>query len=240
MTETAVPQLSVSDHSPICFTPRMNTSCPNGHVHKTINYRDTKHFDEILFLQDLENLPWFLTESSADASEALDIFTTLFLSVLEKHAPKKSRRVKHEVQPSWINPDISQAIKTRDKYKKDKNTEQYKIWQNKVISLINHSKTDYFSETINNYYNNPRQLWRNLHDITGKRKDQQTAFINDEFGNTILDPEITANTFIKYSIYEQYQSNHSSEYDSETIDHNIQSKFLIILSSLSQGSELDS
>lgn len=135
-------------------------------------------------------------------------------------------RVKHEIQPNWINPEILQAIKTRDKNKKDKNTEQYKIWRNKVKSFINHSKTDYFSETINNNHNNPRQLWRNLHDITEKRKDHQTAFINDEFGNTILDPEITANTFIKFftSIYEQYQSNHGNEYDSETIDHNIQSK----------------
>ena len=67
----------------------MKSSCPNGPVHKTINYRDTKYFDETLFLQDLQNLPWFLIESSADANEASDIFTMLFLSVLENHAQKK-------------------------------------------------------------------------------------------------------------------------------------------------------
>ena len=139
---------------------------------------------------------------------------------------KKSGRVKHEVQPNWINPEILQAIKTRDKHKKDKNTEQYKIWQNKVKSLLNQSKTDYFSETINNNHNNPRQLWCNLHDITGKRQDHKTAFINDVFGNTILDPEITANTFNTFftSIYGQYQSNLNSEYDSKTIDLNSESK----------------
>ena len=91
--------------------------------------------------------------------------------------PQKSRRVKHHVQPNWINPEILQAIKTRDKHKKDKNIEQYKHWRNKVKSLINQSKTDYFSETINNNHNNPRQLWKNLHDITGKRKDHQTAMM---------------------------------------------------------------
>ena len=198
VTETAVPYLSVSDHFPVCFTRKMNSSCPNGPVHKTIDYRDTKQFDEILFLQDLENLPWFLIESSANANEAYDIFTTLFLSVLEKHASKKSCRVKHEIQTNWINPEILLAIKTRDKYNKDKNTEQYKIWRYKGKSLINQSKTDYFSETINNNHNNPRQLWRNLHDITEKRKDHMTAFINDEFGNTILDTEITANTSNKF------------------------------------------
>ena len=62
--------------------------------------------------------------------------------------------------------------------------------------------------------------------VTGKRKNHKTASINDKFGNTILDPEITANTFSKFftSIYEQYQSNHNSEYDSKTIDLNIESK----------------
>ena len=117
LTETAVPYLSVSAHFPVCFSRKMNSSCPTGPVHKTINYRDTKYFDETLFLQNLENSPWFLIESSVDANEALDIFTTLFLSDLETHVPKK-----HAVQPKWINPESLQAIKPRGKYKKDKNT----------------------------------------------------------------------------------------------------------------------
>ena len=203
MTETAVPYLSVSDLFLVCFTRKLNSSCPNGPVHETINYSDTKHFDETLLLQDLENLPWFLIESSANAYEALDKFTPLFLSVLEKHAPKKSRRVKHEIQSNWINPEIVQAIKTR-------NIRKIKILNNTkygetVKSLINQSKTNYLSETISNNHNNPRQLWRNLHDKTGKRKNHKTAFINDEFGNTILDLEITANTFNKFftSIYDK-------------------------------------
>ena len=83
VSETVVPYmyLSVSDHFPVYFTWKMNSACPNDPVRKTINYRDTKHFDETLFLQDLENCPWFLAEISADANEALDISTSLFLSV---------------------------------------------------------------------------------------------------------------------------------------------------------------
>ena len=170
VSENAVPNFCLSDHYPVCFTRKMNSSYPNGPVHKTINYRDTKYFDETLFLQDLENKPWFLVNHSADVNEALDIFTTLFTSVLQSHTPKKCRRVKHQVQPNWINPEILRAIKARDKYKKDKNNQQFKLWRNKVKSLINHSKKNYFSETINNNHDNPRQLWKNLHDITGKKK----------------------------------------------------------------------
>ena len=56
--EITVPHLAVSDQYPICFI-RQTSSYPTGPVHKTINYRDTKNFNEIAFLNDL-HLPWFL------------------------------------------------------------------------------------------------------------------------------------------------------------------------------------
>ena len=87
VSENAVPNFCLSDHFPVCFTRKMNSSCPNGPIHKTINYRDTKFIDEAVFLKDLENRPWFLVNSSTDANEALEIFTTLFMSALQFHAP---------------------------------------------------------------------------------------------------------------------------------------------------------
>ena len=51
--------------------------------------------------------------------------------------------------------------------------------------------------------------------------------MNNDLGNTIFDPEITANTFNQFffiSMYEQHQSTSSNEYDTTTIDHNIESK----------------
>ena len=47
--EITVPHLVVSDHYPICFT-RKTSSYPTGPVHKSINYRGTKRFNEIAFL----------------------------------------------------------------------------------------------------------------------------------------------------------------------------------------------
>ena len=89
-----VPENAVclSDHYPVCFTRKIYSSYPKGPVHKTINYRDTEYFDETLFLQDIENKPWFLVDHSADVNESLDIFTTLFTSVLQFHAPKNVKR----------------------------------------------------------------------------------------------------------------------------------------------------
>lgn len=112
----------------------------------------------------------------------------------------------------------------RDKYHTEKNTEQYRIWRNKVKFLIQQAKTEFYSLTINNNHDNPRQLWQNLHDITGKSKNYHTAFINDDFGNTISDPEIAANTFNNFftSVYEQFQSNYNhSQFNSEKLDQKV-------------------
>ena len=87
VSENAVPNFCLSDHYPVCFMRKMNNSYSHGPVHKTINYRDTNYFNETLFLQDIENKLWFLVNHSADVNEALDIFTTLFTSVLQSHAP---------------------------------------------------------------------------------------------------------------------------------------------------------
>ncbi|MEW8547323.1 MAG: endonuclease/exonuclease/phosphatase family protein, partial [Candidatus Thiodiazotropha sp.] len=110
ITETKVPHFALSDHYPICFTRKTSSSCPSGPVHKFINYRDTKNFDETLFLQDLDNLTWFMIYEADTATNALDIFVSLFNSVLNKHALKKSRRVKNAVQPNWMNSEILSAM----------------------------------------------------------------------------------------------------------------------------------
>ena len=92
-----------------------------------------------------------------DPNVALDLFETLFQSVMNSHAPKKIRRVKRVLQPNWITADILEAMKTRDKLKGE-NTEQYRHWRNKVKTLIQKAKTDFYSDTINNNQENPRQL----------------------------------------------------------------------------------
>ena len=227
LTEHTVPHYSISDHFPICITRKMNNICESGPVHNSISYRDTRHLDEQQFLIDMENLPWFMIFEADDPNVALDLFETLFQSVMNSHAPKKIRRVKRVLQPNWITADILEAIKTRDKLKGE-NTEQYRHWRNKVKTLIQKAKTDFYSDTINNNQENPRQLWKNLHDLSGKSKNHQTSFINDESGNPVVDPEIAANTFNTFftSVFEKFQKpeNDRKEFNSSKLDQNISEK----------------
>ena len=89
ITEHTVPHYSISDHFPVCITRKLNNICESGPVHNSISYRDIRHLDEQQFLIDMENLPWFMIFVADDPNVALDLFETLFQSVMNSHAPRK-------------------------------------------------------------------------------------------------------------------------------------------------------
>ncbi|MCU7800963.1 MAG: reverse transcriptase family protein [gamma proteobacterium symbiont of Lucinoma myriamae] len=70
------------------------------------------------------------------------------MTVLNKHAPIKSKRVKRETQPEWFNVDIKNAIRNRDTHHQKKDWSQYKYWRNKTNSLIKLYKKDFFSKAV--------------------------------------------------------------------------------------------
>ena len=83
-----------------------------------------KSFNETDFINELEEQPWTVLNIFDTANDALDYFIT---TVLNKHAPKKKRRVKKSKQPNWMNSNIMAARKTRDSIDKSKNMAQYRV-----------------------------------------------------------------------------------------------------------------
>ena len=95
--------------------------------HKSIKYRSFKNFDEIAFLNDLLTVPWSEIEMFNDIDESLEAWYSLFIKTVDKHAPIKTHRIKNDIQPDWIYPDILDKMKQRDKLKKQCRFEEYKI-----------------------------------------------------------------------------------------------------------------
>ena len=98
ISSISVPQYSISDHLPVC----QNLS-DKGSAHKYIRYRKTEQFDEFFFLSDLAQQSWSNINSYEDPSAAVQSFNDIFLSLLDKHAPLKKKRVKKCQQPGWMN-----------------------------------------------------------------------------------------------------------------------------------------
>ena len=131
ITSVSVPHYSISDHYPVCVTRKISNTFERGPVHKFISYRETRSFNESDFISELEEQPWTVINIFDTASDALDYFITNFNSVLNKHAPKKKRRVKKTKQPNRMNQNIMAARRTRDSIDKSK------IWRNTVYGETN-------------------------------------------------------------------------------------------------------
>ena len=80
------------------------------------------------------------TRVGTSSRRAKEAWLDLFLQVVDKHVPLKQHRVKYKTQPQWISPEILDAIKCRDRHKSIGNENEYKLWRNKVIKLIQKSK----------------------------------------------------------------------------------------------------
>ena len=194
ISAVSVPTYAISDHYSICLTHKLHNDSESS-KEKIIYYRSTKHFDSNLFIQELEDQPWSLIDVFDDPNDALIVWIDIFTAVLDQHAPKHSKRVKRINQPDWINADILQAIKTRNYFHKKEDFVNYRIWRNRVKIMVNDAKTTYYSETINNNCRNPRKLWKNLHDVSGKDKNNNVHFISNANDELISDPQETADHF---------------------------------------------
>ena len=97
-----------------CFTHSTSKINYKRQSHKSIQYRCYKKLNEERFLTDLSESLKSVNLSNSDSDHNFKTWTTSFISVFNKHAPLKTKHVKHETQPDWINGDIKSAMKNRD------------------------------------------------------------------------------------------------------------------------------
>ena len=104
-------------------------------------------------------------------NQALTAWYEAFLTVVEKHAPVRKRRVKHPTLPQWLSSEIIKAMKLRDRLKRDKKFEDYKKQRNIVTSLVRAAKKAYFAKMINDN-KDTASLWRAMTEITHKSRNK--------------------------------------------------------------------
>ena len=131
-------------------------------VNTNLEYKNSNHF-----CNDLSLASNTLHTTDADTNQNFENWCTIFSEVLDKHAPVKSKRIKHETQPEWLNDDIKYAAKTRDTYHKNKNWHQYKTWRNRTNSLIRKAKSELFAKSIAENKNNSF-LWKHVKALKGQ------------------------------------------------------------------------
>ena len=86
-------------------------------MHKTVEVRQLKNFNEAEFLRDLRMIGWKRVTTHNNPNEMWDFWKHLLTSVIDKHAPLRTKRVKNKRSP-WITNELLREIHKRDFLKK--------------------------------------------------------------------------------------------------------------------------
>ena len=96
--------LSISDHDLIYAIRKIGL--PKGKP-RYIECRNFKNFDEKQFTSSLKSAKWLLIKEFDDINKACDAWKSVFLEIIDKHAPCRSFRVRNKPCP-WINSELKQ------------------------------------------------------------------------------------------------------------------------------------
>ena len=117
---------------------------------KTIYYRSYKKFDDEIFLNDVQNIPFWVSDIFEDEDDRLWSFGKLFTDIIDKNAPVKKKTLKKPSLP-YMNSSLRRAIHKKNmlynSYRKGKvNWETYRKQRNLTTAINKQSKAAYFSE----------------------------------------------------------------------------------------------
>ena len=189
ITNVAVTDFSVSDHYPISCSYKLKAPAIKKGGHTTLTFRSFKHFDSNAFLHDLNLTPFHTIYYENDPELALNLWYHLFSSVLNKHAPMQTKRVKDNVPPPWMTKDIMKAMELKEQIRKQsgKKSPEFSKQRSIVQNMIRNSKKLLAERTINDS-KNTAPIWRALTLITKGKKQSQPY----------IPPSLDANTFNKH------------------------------------------
>ena len=83
--------------------------------------------------------------NDVQAATDSDMWYTLFLSEINKHAPLKTKRIRYAHQPEWLTDEIKYAQKKRNHFHKSGDWVNFRYWRNKCKTLIEKSKLNYLA-----------------------------------------------------------------------------------------------
>lgn len=195
----------ITDHLPTILSttinlqkkkvPKKEQSYKRSHTDCNINY----------FKQKLSKVNWNEKLNGVNVDEDYNVFNETFTKLYDECIPLKKCSVNRKKEPlsPWITKGLLKSINNKNKlykkYKKipnDENLQKYKMYRNKLDSLIRKSKRQYFENKFNKSKNDMQKTWKTINNITGRNKQQkvQSQFVNSD-GEKITNPQTISNDF---------------------------------------------
>ena len=174
--ESGTLEVGLSDHC-LVYTV-LNKKCPQPKA-QIIRVRSFKNFDEGSFCSDLSLVPFSTAYVFDDPEDVYWAWKKLFVEVLDDHAPVKSFRRKHRDQFQFINPELREVMRERNRYKRQFNKsrkpegrEKYGQIRNRAVSMRRKRVRDHFSRICNDKQSDQKKFWNTIRPYISSRKKQ--------------------------------------------------------------------
>ena len=129
---------------------------------------------------------WDDVYDAEDLNVKAEIFDNIITNHLDLYCPAKLTSI-NENEPSWLNEDIKNAIRVRDKHHKKGNLVSWKFWRNVVVKKMRKSKENYISNFINCKEKNTKKWWDMIKCIDGTNSittyETTSMLLDDEWLN---------------------------------------------------------
>lgn len=167
----------LSDHLPI-----LSYSFDDSVTLKTQSHKPVRNYSEAnvnRFRTCLSEINWSVLLSDQDPNVAYNKFHSKYSSLYEECFPWKKRcqKQKNILFSPWITSSLLVSIKKRKKlYKRMLNSpnharqSQYKIYSNKLNTLIRIAKRNYYDERFGLVKNNLKETWKLINEVINKSK----------------------------------------------------------------------
>ena len=149
-----------------------------------------KRFSETDYVDDVAKAPWGqVVQSSKDINEQVIKWSSLFSSLIDKHAPYREIRV----FCPWISTDLKNPIRRRGQLKQTA-VRTYRNVRNQVATLNRQLKKQYFAQQITNEEGNIKATWKIINQLANKRSISTSINNLNVDGREILKKDAIANS----------------------------------------------
>ena len=167
--DSGVIPCGISDHD-IIYILRNSRLAKIKKEPNVVNIRNFKRFSASDFVRELEGLPFDLIKDLGyTRDEMWHTWKTMFLDVLNKHAPTTSTKIRGNSHP-YLLADVKLLMRSRDSLKAKANKTEYQHMKNKVDYKIRELKVNYNTNKITENKGNMKGTWKVLKQLTGKEK----------------------------------------------------------------------
>ena len=171
---------------------------------KVCTVRSFKKCDVEELSVELMDAPWQVMDTFNDVNDMWYYWKSLFLDVLDKHAPLLKVRRKMRGNDDWLDSGLRSLMRSRSYYRRKhrktcavEDWERFKALRNEVNRRVRVAKVEYYQSICKNISKQPRSTWSQLNAILGRSKRRPINQIISD-GKTLTATSAIVSSFAKH------------------------------------------